>query len=1747
MSFRQAMIAFAAHFTRLPRGVATVAALSLLLTGPRLEAQTAHFDGAVRLNSTASGNSVGRVESGRATFEPVKVGSVSPTILSISFSFDTEGTLGSTAVVTRGAKNLDFTDAGTGTCKAGTANAANATCTVNVTFKPRAPGLRYGAAQLLDSHGKALAIANLSGIGTEPQPNFLPAGVFSHFGVGLFATATSVAVDGSGDLFITDGGNSTQTPVVSSAVYEVLAVDGSIPASPTINTLGSGFSNPSGVALDGSGNIYVADTGNQVVAVIPAGCADIDCDVSTIGSGFAAPSAVAVDGSGNVFVTDSTNNAVYEILAGCTSTSCTTNRLASSFVFSNPNGVAVDGSGNVFVADTGNGALEEIVAVGDKIPATNPTVRTLASGFDEPWGIAVMANGSVLGSDAYQQSVFEILAIDGSITADSPAILALKGPTTPLGIALDGKGNVFVADYGEDLEDTSSVYIAKLAANPSVVFPTPTAAFHVDTTDGPMTLMVVNGGNATLTSEGPGLTAPAANFTLVPGSGTPPDCTASFSLAPGGACNLNIEFAPVDAGNPLSATVVLTDNSLGATNATQTVSLSGVGTAPVIVLSPTSLPEGTLGTTYSQAITASGGPPSFSYSYAVTAGSLPPGLTLSSGGGLNGTPTANGTFSFTVTASGRSSGTGTFTGSQAYVVAISANLGIVSVGSASTSATSVILTVQESGTLNSIAALTLGASGLDFSNAGGGTCTVGASYTAGNTCTVKLAFKPLAPGLRRGAVQLLNASGKLLATVYVQGTGYGPRVNFLSATQTNLGTGFNSPTGVAEDGHGNIFVTDGETNSLYELEAGCTPSACTVLTLNSSFIHPNRVAVDGGGNIFVADAGAGPGGYGALYEFLAGCTPSACTALNLGSNFANPGGFSGFYSPTGVAVDGSGNIFLTDQGNPGGDSAVYELLTGCTPSACTVLTLNTDLGFPQDVAVDGNGNLFVTSYGGFAELLAPCTPAACTVNSLGSFSSPLGVAVDGSGNVFDTTDNAVYEMLAVGGSIPATDPTILTLASGFNNPLGVTVDASGNVLVADAENSRVAMLNLSTPPSLNFPTPTGVSSIDTADGPKTVKVIDGGNSPLLFSVPTSGVNPNYPANFPVNASDKSLCSSSSLLAVNSICDVSANFEPAAAGANTGSIVLTDNTLNQTKATQSIPLSGTGKAMPTITWKTPAAITYGTALSATQLDATASVGGTFKYSPAAGTILKAGTQTLSVTFTPTETSEYGSATATVSLTVNKAQPAITWAAPAAITYGIALSATQLDATSSVAGAFVYSPVPGTVLNAGSQTLSVTLTPTDTADYISATKATTLTINKAATAATVVSSINPSAVGQSVTFTATVTSPHTAATGTVTFKDGSTALGSGTLNSSGVATYKTSSLATGAHSITAVYAGDGNTLTSTSTALTQTVDTAATMTSPTPGSVLAGPSATFTWTSATGSAGYWLFLGTTGVGSKDLYDSGEQTATSATFSSLPTNGVTIYARVYTSHSGVLVYNDYAYTAAAKAVLITPTPGSSLTRTSVTFNWTAATGSGNQGYWLFLGTTGVGSKNLYDSGQLTTTSATFSNLPTDGVTIYARIYTRYDGVLFYNDYTYTAWMQPPMLISPAPGSTLPGASATFTWTAETGSQGYWLFLGTTGVGSKNLYDSGQQTSTSATFSSLPTNGETIYARVYTRYNGVLVSSDFTYKAVAGAVMTTPASGSSFTGAGVTFDWTAATGSGNQGYWLFLGTAERWIEESL
>jgi hypothetical protein len=182
----------------------------------------------------------------------------------------------------------------------------------------------------------------------------------------------------------------------------------------------------------------------------------------------------------------------------------------------------------------------------------------------------------------------------------------------------------------------------------------------------------------------------------------------------------------------------------------------------------------------------------------------------------------------------------------------------------------------------------------------------------------------------------------------------------------------------------------------------------------------------------------------------------------------------------------------------------------------------------------------------------------------------------------------------------------------------------------------------------------------------------------------------------------------------------------------GSPTLTVQDLDNSSITGStIETVTPGKTTPAITWATPAPITYGTPLGAAQLNATSTVPGAFVYLPAAGAVLSAGLQTLKASFTPADTTNYLAVSKSVTLQVNQATPIITWATPAPIASGTALSGAQLNANSSVPGAFVYTPAAGAVLSPGSQTLRVNFTPTDAANYTTASASVSLQVNQPAT--------------------------------------------------------------------------------------------------------------------------------------------------------------------------------------------------------------------------------------------------------------------------------------------------------------------------------------------------------------------------------------------------------------------------------
>ncbi len=573
-------------------------------------------------------------------FGPIPVGTASSS-QSVTFTFLTAGAIGSPVVVTQGATGLDFADATTGTCNtngSSFAYSAAATCTVNVILTPRHPGTRYGAVLLEDGSGNVLATAYIYGIGTGPQVAFTPA--TQSVAVSGLLHPDGVAVDGSGNLYIADANNSR-------VLKETFAA-----GTYTQSVLVSGLSTPAAVAVDGSGNVYIADSGDgMLLEETPSGGSYVQ---TTVGTGLSGDDGVAVDGSGDVYIADSGNNRVLlETLSGGAYT-----QTSIGSGFSNPQSVAVDGGGNVYIADSGsNRILEETLTEGTY------TQSPLFTGLNNPLGVFVDGVGNVYIANASAGQILMETLSGGSFTQTTLA----SGLSSPQTMVVDGTGNVFVTD-----SNNNQVLEENVANPPNLSF----ASTHVGLTssDSPESATVENIGNSALVFTATGLGAPV-DFSQVAGSGSPVDCANSESVVAGAACNLSIRFVPTTVGI-LSESFTLSDNSLNASPATQAIALIGTGISS-ITLSPSSstLAAGAVGAAYGGVtFTTTGGTAPYTYTHT---GTLPAGLTLSSGGVLSGTPTtAGGPYSFTVIATDSES----LTGSNAYSVTINMGTATVTLG-----------------------------------------------------------------------------------------------------------------------------------------------------------------------------------------------------------------------------------------------------------------------------------------------------------------------------------------------------------------------------------------------------------------------------------------------------------------------------------------------------------------------------------------------------------------------------------------------------------------------------------------------------------------------------------------------------------------------------------------------------------------------------------------------------------------------------------------------------------------------------------------------------------------------------------------------------------------------------------------------------------------------------------------------------------------------------------------------------------
>jgi len=242
-----------------------------------------------------------------------------------------------------------------------------------------------------------------------------------------------VAVDGTGNVYVGDFFNSTIRKITPDGVVTTLAGTAGVSGSADGTGSAARFYLPTGVAVDGTGNVYVADQANHTIRKItPAGVVTTlvgtaGASGSADGTGSAArfhhPAGMAVDGTGNVYVTDSTNHTIRKItpagvvttLAGTAGASGSADGTGSAARFWQPYGVAVDGAGDVYVADDLNHTIRKITPAG---VVTTLAGTAGASGsadgtgsaarFYRPNGVAVDGTGGVYGADTFNHTIRKI-------------------------------------------------------------------------------------------------------------------------------------------------------------------------------------------------------------------------------------------------------------------------------------------------------------------------------------------------------------------------------------------------------------------------------------------------------------------------------------------------------------------------------------------------------------------------------------------------------------------------------------------------------------------------------------------------------------------------------------------------------------------------------------------------------------------------------------------------------------------------------------------------------------------------------------------------------------------------------------------------------------------------------------------------------------------------------------------------------------------------------------------------------------------------------------------------------------------------------------------------------------------------------------------------------------------------------------------------------------------------------------------
>ena len=411
-------------------------------------------------------------------------------------------------------------------------------------------------------------------------------------------------------------------------------------------------------------------------------------------------------------------------------------------------------------------------------------------------------------------------------------------------------------------------------------------------------------------------------------------------------------------------------------------------------------------------------------------------------------------------------------------------------------AQTVTVPASATGTVAKVEVITRGVNALEFAKGGGVSSCESAGVTAGGTCTESVTFAPAYPGVRTGAVVLLDLNNNVLGTGYVSGIGQG---------------------GLAVLSPGNTITIAGKYRAWTSTQDGV---AATVANID----QPASIAFDGAGNMYIADSAHNKVRmvcFSATSATIAGTT---CSGANIITTVAGTGdsGYKGdngpasastLSSPTGISIDGAGNLFIADTSN----NVIREVnsVTGIIATVAgngtsgyggdglVATNASIELDGPTGITVDASGNLYIADTANqrirrIDAVTGIITTAAGNGNPSGlgdgkgtyfgdtglatnaGLSLPYAVAFDPSGNMYipDSANHRIRVVAAVGGAITAastintiagtgaggnaTCPTGPAISQTLNTPSGVAIDAAGNIYIADTQDSCIRKVNSAT-------------------------------------------------------------------------------------------------------------------------------------------------------------------------------------------------------------------------------------------------------------------------------------------------------------------------------------------------------------------------------------------------------------------------------------------------------------------------------------------------------------------------------------------------------------------------------------------------------------------------------------------------------------------------------------------------------------